>query len=85
MAKTHVIDDEAFLPRLVAGLRKAWREVRAKRPGETFCLFGIETDSDPPESDRRGRPTGTVRPSRSAKRRVSLHACDALSGWPNQN
>jgi Domain of unknown function (DUF4303) len=46
MARNHVIDYEAFLSRLVVGLRKAWQEVRSKRTGETFYLFGIETDSD---------------------------------------
>jgi hypothetical protein len=46
MAKPHEIDYQAFLPRLVTGLRQAWQEVRSQRPGETFYLFGIETDSD---------------------------------------
>jgi hypothetical protein len=46
MAKHHVIDYETFLPRLVAGLRKAWQQVRRLRPGERFYLFGVETDSD---------------------------------------
>src|SRR6516225_8373122 len=46
MAKHHVIDYETFLPRLVAGLRKAWQQVCRQRPDETFYLFGIETDSD---------------------------------------
>jgi hypothetical protein len=46
MARHHVIDYDAFLSRLVMGLRNAWQEVRSKRPGETFYLFGIETDSD---------------------------------------
>jgi len=46
MAKHHVIDYDSFLPRLVAGLRKAWQEGRRQRPDETFFAFGIETDSD---------------------------------------
>jgi hypothetical protein len=46
MAKPHIIDYKSFLPRLVAGLRKAWQQVRRQRPGETFYTFGIETDSD---------------------------------------
>jgi hypothetical protein len=46
MAKPHVIDYNSFLPKQVSALRKAWQEVRAQRPGETFYLFGIETDSD---------------------------------------
>jgi hypothetical protein len=46
MAKHHVIDYDSFLPRLVAGLRSAWQEVRRQRPDETFYTFGIETDSD---------------------------------------
>jgi hypothetical protein len=46
MAKHHVIDYETFLARLVAGLRKAWQEVRRQRPDETFYTFGVETDSD---------------------------------------
>jgi hypothetical protein len=46
MAKNHEIDYEAFLPRLVAGLRQAWQEVRRLRAKETFYTFGIETDSD---------------------------------------
>src|SRR5262245_32133585 len=46
MAKQHVIDYETFLPRLVAALRTAWQDVRSKHAGETFHLFGIETDSD---------------------------------------
>jgi hypothetical protein len=46
MAKHHVIDYETFLPRLVVGLRRAWQQVRRERPDETFCTFGIETDSD---------------------------------------
>jgi hypothetical protein len=44
--KHHVINYDTFLPRLVAGLRKAWEEVRRQRPGETFYMFGIATDSD---------------------------------------
>jgi hypothetical protein len=46
MTGNHVIDYEAFLSRLVVGLRSTWQEVRSKRPGEAFYLFGIETDSD---------------------------------------
>jgi hypothetical protein len=46
MAQHHVIDYDTFLPRLVAGLRKAWRQVRRQRPDEAFYTFGIETDSD---------------------------------------
>jgi hypothetical protein len=46
MAKHHVIDYDTFLQRLVAGLRKAWQQVRRQRPDETFYTFGIETDSD---------------------------------------
>jgi Domain of unknown function (DUF4303) len=46
MAKHHVIDYDSFLPRLVAGLRKAWQQVRQQRPDETFYTFGVETDSD---------------------------------------
>ena len=46
MARHHVIDYTRFLPRLVAGLRKAWQQVRRQRPDETFYTFGIETDSD---------------------------------------
>jgi hypothetical protein len=46
MAKHHVIDYDTFLPRLVAGLRKAWQQVRRQRPDETFYTFGVETDSD---------------------------------------
>jgi hypothetical protein len=46
MSRHHQIDYDAFLQRLVAGLRAAWEEVRARRPGEAFYTFGIETDSD---------------------------------------
>jgi len=46
MAEHHEIDYETFLPRLVAGLRKAWREVRRQRSDEAFYTFGVETDSD---------------------------------------
>jgi hypothetical protein len=46
VAKPHEIDYDAFLARLVAALRKAWQQVLSQRPGETFYLFGIETDSD---------------------------------------
>ena len=46
MAKHHVIDYDNFLPRLFAGLRKAWQQVRRQRPQERFYTFGIETDSD---------------------------------------
>lgn len=46
MPKYHVINYDTFLPRLVEGLRKAWEEVRRQRPGETFYMFGIATDSD---------------------------------------
>ena len=46
MAKQHVIDYETFLPRLGAGLRKAWEQARRKHPDETFYVFGICTDSD---------------------------------------
>jgi hypothetical protein len=45
-AEQHVIDYESFPRRLVAGLRKAWQQVRRQRPNETFYTFGIETDSD---------------------------------------
>ena len=46
MAKYHVINYQTFLPRLVSGLRKAWEEVRRRRLGETFYMYGIATDSD---------------------------------------
>jgi len=46
MATPHIFDYDSFLPKLVSALRKAWQEVRAQRPRETFYLFGIETDSD---------------------------------------
>jgi hypothetical protein len=46
MAKHHVIDYDTFLPRLVAGLRKAWTHARRQHPDETFYMFGICTDSD---------------------------------------
>jgi len=46
MPKHHVIDYDAFLPRLVSGLRQAWERVRRQRPRETFYMFGIATDSD---------------------------------------
>jgi hypothetical protein len=46
MAKHHAIDYETFLPRLGAGLRKAWEQARREHPHETFYLFGICTDSD---------------------------------------
>jgi hypothetical protein len=46
MTRHHQIDYDRFLPQLVAGLRKAWQQVRRQRPGETFYTFGIETDSD---------------------------------------
>jgi hypothetical protein len=46
MAKHHVIDYETFLPRLVAGLRTAWQDIRRQRPDDTFYTFGVETDSD---------------------------------------
>ena len=46
MPKHHVIDYKTFLSRLVSGLRKTWEQVRRQRPGETFYLFGIATDSD---------------------------------------
>lgn len=32
--------------RLVRALKKAWTEVKRTRKGETFCIFGLETDSD---------------------------------------
>jgi uncharacterized protein DUF4303 len=41
-----VIDYDSFYKRLVSGLRAAWQEVRAQRPGESFYMFGVETDSD---------------------------------------
>jgi hypothetical protein len=46
MAKHHVINYETILPRLAAGLRKAWGQARREHPGETFYLFGVCTDSD---------------------------------------
>jgi hypothetical protein len=46
MAKPHEIDYETFRENLVLALRKAWQEIRSRRPRETFFLFGIETDSD---------------------------------------
>jgi hypothetical protein len=44
--KPHVIDYDSFLPRLIEALRKAWTEVRSKRPRDTFYQYGIGTDSD---------------------------------------
>jgi len=46
MAEHHVIDYDGFQTRLISGLRKAWEEVRAQRPNETFRVFGVATDSD---------------------------------------
>ena len=42
----HVIDYDGFLSRLVAALRRTWHEVRARRSGEKFYMFGIHIDSD---------------------------------------
>jgi len=44
--KHRPIDDDSFLSRLVDALRKAWQEVRNKRPNDTFYQYGIGTDSD---------------------------------------
>ena len=38
MASHHVIDYDSFLSRLVAGLRKAWQEVRAQRADEVYLM-----------------------------------------------
>jgi hypothetical protein len=46
MPKHHVINYDTFLPRLVAGLRKAWTHARRQHPGEIFYMYGICTDSD---------------------------------------
>jgi len=46
MAKHHALDYETFLSRLTASLRKAWEQARRQRAGESFYLYGIETDSD---------------------------------------
>jgi hypothetical protein len=54
LSKHHVIDYDTFLPRLVSGLRQAWDEVRRRRRGETFYMFGIATDSDVVVLERNG-------------------------------
>ena len=39
-------DLKTYKLRLIRALKKAWTAVKQERKGETFCIFGLETDSD---------------------------------------
>jgi hypothetical protein len=80
MARHYVIDYEAFLPRLVAGLRKAWQEVRQQRPNETFYLFGLETDSDITDLN----PLCNTEEEYRAQGGTPEPSVDKWIGWPDE-
>lgn len=46
MSEPHTIDYDSFYQRLLTGVRATWNDLRAARPAETICLFGLSTDSD---------------------------------------